>query len=61
FFSHRTHRSNGTFLVTRFEPSKIVALPNPSSAGRGVVCEVTPTGLLAYFVEVFCLSQNSQI
>ncbi len=27
---------------------------------RGVVCEVTPLGLLAYFVEVF-LSQNSQI
>jgi len=27
---------------------------------RGVVCEVTPIGLLAYFVE-FYFSQNSQI
>ena len=26
---------------------------------RGVVCEVAPTGLLAYFVEVF-LSQSTQ-
>ena len=26
---------------------------------RGVVCEITPTGLLAYFVEVF-LSQSAQ-
>ena len=34
--------------------------PNPSPAGRGVICEVTPIGLLAYFVEGF-LSQNSQM
>ena len=42
--------------------------PNPSPTGRGVKCEVTPTGLLAWVVmrffsyawEVF-LSQNSQI
>ncbi|AUI56394.1 hypothetical protein CRM71_14160 [Prevotella jejuni] len=34
--------------------------PTPLRMERGVVCEVTPLGLLAYFVEVF-LSQNSQI
>ena len=27
--------------------------PNPSPAGRGVVCEVTPTGLLAWGVVRF--------
>ena len=34
--------------------------PTPLRMERGVVCEVTPLGLLAYLVEVF-LSQNSQI
>ena len=33
--------------------------PTPLRMARGVVCEVTPTGLLAYFVEVF-LSQSAQ-
>ena len=33
--------------------------PAPLRMERGVVCEVTPIGLLAYFVEVY-LSQNSQ-
>ena len=33
--------------------------PAPLRMERGVVCEVTPTGLLAYFVEVF-LSQSAQ-
>ena len=33
--------------------------PTPLRMERGVVCEVTPTGLLAYFVEVF-LSQSAQ-
>ena len=33
--------------------------PSPSLNGEGVICEVTPTGLLAYFVEVF-LSQSAQ-
>ena len=30
-----------------------------SPAGRGVICEVTPIGLLAYFVEVFSLTLQS--
>ena len=30
-----------------------------SSVGRGVICEVTPIGLLTYFVKVF-LSQSAQ-
>ena len=42
--------------------------PNPSPAGRGVICEVTPIGLLVWGVwsfffheGYFFLSQNSQI
>ena len=31
--------------------------PNPSPAGRGVVCEVTPTGLLVWGRYVFFLSR----
>ena len=57
FFSHRTHRSNGTFLAHVSSPQDSGPSPNPSPAGRGVVCEVTPTGLLAYFVEVFSLTE----
>ena len=33
--------------------------PAPLRMERGVICEVTPMGLLAYFVEVF-LSQSAQ-
>ena len=36
---------------------KVASPPAPLRMERGVVCEVTPTGLLAYFVEVF-LSQR---
>ena len=31
--------------------------PGPSPVGRGVVCEVTPIRLLAYFVEGFSLTE----
>ena len=34
--------------------------PTPLRMERGVVCEVTPIGLLAHVIEFF-LSQNSQI
>ena len=34
--------------------------PTPLRLERGVVCEVTPIGLLAHIIEFF-LSQNSQI
>ena len=33
----------------------------PSPAGRGVICEVTPIGLLAYFVEVFSLTELTDL
>ena len=61
FFSHRTHRSNETFLAHVSSPQDSGPSPNPSSAGRGVVCEVTPTGLLAYFVEVFSLTELTDL
>ena len=34
--------------------------PGPSPVGRGVVCEVTPIGLLAYFVE-FSLTEPTEL
>ena len=45
-FSHRTHRINRTFLRTVSNSQDSGPSPNPSPAGRGVVCEVTPIGLL---------------
>ena len=66
-FSHRTHRSNRTFLRTGSSPKDSGPSPNPSPAGRGVVCEVTPTGLLTRGVSKhfshageFFLSQSAQ-
>ena len=35
--------------------------PNPSPAGRGVICEVTPIGLLVYFVKVFSLTELTDL
>ena len=35
--------------------------PNPSPAGRGVICEVTPIGLLTYFVEGFSLTELTDL
>ena len=35
--------------------------PNPSPAGRGVICEVTPTGLLAYFVTFISLTDLTDL
>ena len=67
-FSHRTHRVHGAFWRTVSSPQDSGPTPNPSPAGRGVVCEVTPIGLLAwgvgshfFYAGYFFLSQNSQI
>ncbi|MEZ7747601.1 hypothetical protein [Prevotella jejuni] len=35
--------------------------PFPSPAGRGVICEVTPIGLLVYFVKVFSLTELTDL
>ena len=53
FFSHRTHRFNRTFWRTVSNSKDSGPSPNPSPAGRGVVCEVTPTGLLTRFLGRF--------
>ena len=45
FFSHRTHRFNRTFWRTVLNSQESGPSPNPSPAGRGVICEVTPTRL----------------
>ena len=49
-FSHRTHRFNRIFLRTVPIPQDSGPSPNPSPAGRGVVCEVTPIRLLTQFL-----------
>ena len=50
FFSHRAHGGHGGFKRTVSSPQDSGPSPNPSPAGRGVVCEVTPTGLLVWDV-----------
>ena len=50
FFSHRAHRVHGVFWRTVSSPQDSGPSPFPSPAGRGVVCEVTPIGLLAWGV-----------
>ena len=60
FFSHRTHRFNRTFLRTVSSPWGGGPSPNPSPAGRGVICEVTPIRLLTYFVKVFSLTERTE-
>ena len=60
FFSHRTHRFNRTFLRTISSPWGGGPSPNPSPAGRGVICEVTPIRLLTYFVKVFSLTERTE-
>ena len=45
FFSHRAHRVHGVFWRTVSSPQESGPSPNPSPAGRGVICEVTPTRL----------------
>ena len=52
-FSHRTHRFNRPFLRTVSNPQDSGPSPNPSPAGRGVVCEVTPIRLLTQFLGSF--------
>ena len=61
FFSHRAHGGHGGFKRTVSSPQDSGPSPNPFPAGRGVVCEVTPTGLLAYFVEVFALTELTEL
>ncbi len=39
----------------------IVASPKPNCAGGGVVYEVTPIGLLTYFVKVFSLTELTDL
>ena len=54
FFSHRAHRVHGAFLAHCFEPTEGLrhtefteaSPPAPLRMERGVVCEVTPIGLL---------------
>ena len=46
FFLHRAH----------IGPS-----PNPSPAGRGVICEVTPIGLLTRFLGIFFLTELTDL
>ena len=53
FFSHWTHRFNRTFSTNVSNPQDSGPSPNPSPAGRGVVCEVTPIGLLVWGVGRF--------
>ena len=53
FFSHRAHRANRAFWRTVSSPQDSGPSPNPSPAGRGVICEVTPIGLLVWGVERF--------
>ena len=53
FFSHRAHGGHGGFKRTVSSPQDSGPSPNPSPAGRGVICEVTPTGLLTRVVGKF--------
>ena len=67
FFSHRAHGGHGGFKRTVSSPQDSGPSPNPSPAGRGVICEVTPIGLLVWGVGSFFfhagdffLSQSAQ-
>ena len=53
FISHRAHRVNRAFLRTVSIPQDSGPSPNPSPAGRGVICEVTPIRLLTQFLGRF--------
>ena len=52
-FSYRNHSS--------LTPKTSGPSPGPSPVGRGVVCEVTPIRLLAYFVKVFSLTELTDL
>ena len=68
FFLSQSAQSSRSFLAHSFESTEGLrhtefteaSPPAPLRMERGVICEVTPIGLLTYFIEVF-LSQNSQI
>ena len=53
FFSHRVHRVNRAFSTNVSSPQDSGPSPNPSPTGRGVICEVTPIGLLTRFLGIF--------
>ena len=61
FFLSQSAQSLRRFLAHISSPQDSGPSPNFSPAGRGVVCEVTPTGLLAYFVEVFALTELTEL
>ena len=61
FFLSQNSQIEQNLLRTGSTPKDSGPSPNPSPAGRGVVCEVTPTGLLAYFVEVFSLTELTDL
>ena len=52
-FSHRAHRVHWAFLRTVSSSWGGGPSPNPSPVGRGVICEVTPIGLLTRFLGIF--------
>ena len=60
FYLSQSAQSSRRFLAHISSPQDSGPSPNPFPAGRGVVCEVTPTGLLAYFVEVFALTELTE-
>ena len=60
FFLSQSAQSSRRFLAHISSPQDSGPSPNPSPAGRGVVCEVTPNGLLAYFVGVFSLTERTE-
>ena len=60
-FLSQSTQSSRRFLAHISSPQDSGPSPNPSPAGRGVVCEVTPNGLLAYFVEVFALTELTEL
>ena len=67
FFLSQSAQSSLSLLAHSFEPTERLrhtenteaSPPTPLRMERGVVCEVTPLGLLAYFAEFF-LSQSAQ-
>ena len=53
FFLSQSAQSSRRFLAYISSPKDSGPSPFPSPAGRGVICEVTPIGLLTWVVEKF--------
>ena len=60
FFLSQSAQSSRRFLAHISSPWGGGPSPNPSPAGRGVICEVTPIRLLTYFVKVFSLTERTE-